>query len=262
MTTSQHAPAFDLAKARRGCLQHLPDWRLLPPRSRDHKILAMASTASTGLFPPGAAPDVLASPASSHPDASSVDPPLAADTGQRQRSIASWPQRVRMQLKVPLASISSSASLKVVMKKFLAVVLSGCASIVAYCAEPVASIESADLRPLPGNVGEAIAGDASFKVFKSLSCDVQGKTVALSPGSPQTIWFATTAKSCGWGVALGPIWLVQVDASGKAALVLYSGGYSLYPSKTIHNGRPDVVIDSGGGAGEFVETIRLRRKVI
>lgn len=71
-------------------------------------------------------------------------------------------------------------------------------------------------------------------------------------------WFVTTAGACGWGTALGPIWLVQNTASGKASLILSTGGYALSPSKKSHNGMMDVNIVSGtaetSGSAKYIFT--------
>ena len=131
------------------------------------------------------------------------------------------------------------------MKIALAFLTTTCLSIAAHCAEPVASIESTDLGPVPQDVNSAIAADSSFSAFQTLQCKIKGKTVALSSDSSAKTWFVTTAGACGWGAALGPIWLVQNTASGKASLILSTGGYALSPSKKSHNGMMDVNIVSG-----------------
>jgi hypothetical protein len=124
-----------------------------------------------------------------------------------------------------------------------------CLARAAYAAELIAAIESRDLGSVSEELNGALSTDTSFRALIPLHCVTQGKQVTLSTADTKTIWFVTTANACGWGAALGPIWLVQVDSSGKPSLILSSGGYSLYASKKIHHGLSDVVIDSGT-AGE------------
>jgi hypothetical protein len=110
-------------------------------------------------------------------------------------------------------------------------------------------IEDPLLKPLPTAVDTAIR---SGKGFELGSCKLIGKAVDLTGSGPATGYVATTADACGWGAALGPIWVVQGGAN--PATVLDHGGYSLTLGKQTQNGFRNIAI-SAGTAGGYLETL-------
>ena len=118
-----------------------------------------------------------------------------------------------------------------------------------YCAESATSIESGDLGPVPQEVAAKVTANKSFGAFKSLTCKIKGKAVSLSTDQSTTTWFVTTADACGWGAALGPIWLVEDRIGLGATVILSTGGYALSPSAKSHNGLADVIILAGTASG-------------
>lgn len=131
------------------------------------------------------------------------------------------------------------------MKTILAFLTSALVAGTAYCADLTVSIESEDLGVVPQEVTSTITSDSSFDTFKNLRCDIKGKEIHLSSKQSEKTWFVTTVDACGWGAALGPIWLVQDKADGKAVLILSTGGYALSPSTKFHKGLADVTIAAG-----------------
>jgi hypothetical protein len=75
-------------------------------------------------------------------------------------------------------------------------------------------------------VASIIYSDRSFDIFRSLSCKMIGEKIPLSSAPAVTTYFVTTADACGWGAALGPIWLIGVSG-GVASILLSTGGYSV-----------------------------------
>lgn len=131
------------------------------------------------------------------------------------------------------------------MKLVLALLIAACATCLVYAVEPVASVESLELGPIPEAIRLAIESDASFNVFETLHCKMKGKTIPLSLGNSIPTWFVTTSDACGWGAAVGPIWLVKSPSASNTSLLLATGGNSLSISKKSNKGFAGVVIISG-----------------
>lgn len=131
------------------------------------------------------------------------------------------------------------------MKVALAFLSTAFVATAAQCAEPAAAIDSKDLGPVPQEISSAITADPSFSAFQTLRCKINGKELALSSDSSNKTWVATTANGCGWGAAMGPIWLAQDVATDKASVILSTGGYVIFTSKQLHNGMLDIFIVSG-----------------
>ena len=116
------------------------------------------------------------------------------------------------------------------------------------------TIEDQGLSALPPEVRATVQVDKSFAPFRDLSCKLTGEKVALAAGEQVTTYFVTTKGACGWGAALGPIWLVRV--SGDTASVLFrTGGYSVEALNDVKNGMHDVKIGQGSAASTTLPSI-------
>jgi hypothetical protein len=115
----------------------------------------------------------------------------------------------------------------------------------ACTSEPLASIESQDLAPVPQAIRAVIESDVSFTPYGSLNCSIEGKEIPLSSAILASTWFVTTSKGCGWGAALGPIWLVEKSSSGNPSLMLSTGGYSVAIAGKSHSGFVGIAVGSG-----------------
>jgi hypothetical protein len=100
------------------------------------------------------------------------------------------------------------------------------------------SIEDENMAAMSNIVSSSVYNDKSFAPFVDYSCKIVGEKIQLSETPAATTYFLTTADACGWGAALGPIWLVRT-VGGKASVVLSTGGYSVDILKeikrTMHN---------------------------
>jgi hypothetical protein len=135
------------------------------------------------------------------------------------------------------------------MKSISAFFFAFCVSCLAYGVEPIASIESSELDSVPPAVRSAIESDVSFNTFKILHCEIEGKIVPLSSDGTVSTWFVTTSDACGWGAALGPIWIVADRLVGNPLLLLTSGGYALSIVGKSHNGFASIAIYTGNAEG-------------
>jgi hypothetical protein len=124
-----------------------------------------------------------------------------------------------------------------------------CISCLAYAGEPIASIEGPELGSVPLAIRSTIQSDASFNTFKILHCEIQGKRIPLSSDSSVSTWFVTTSDACGWGAALGPIWIVANRSKGNPVLLLTSGGYALSIIGKSHNEFASIAIYAGNAEG-------------
>jgi hypothetical protein len=116
------------------------------------------------------------------------------------------------------------------------------------------TIEDQGLSALPPQVRATVQADKSFAPFRDLSCKLRGEKTALGAGARVTTYFLTTAGACGWGAALGPIWLVR--ASGDtASVVLSTGGYSVEALNDVKNGMRDVKVGGGSAASTTLPAI-------
>ncbi|MGF6302751.1 hypothetical protein OKW42_006104 [Paraburkholderia sp. WC7.3d] len=61
------------------------------------------------------------------------------------------------------------------MKAILLILATVSAACFAYGSEPLASVESQDLGPIPQVIRSTIESDISFRPYGSLNCKVQGK---------------------------------------------------------------------------------------
>ena len=71
------------------------------------------------------------------------------------------------------------------------------------------TIEDIDLIDLPPEISAAIEASTSFDPYKILDCKIHGKPLPLSTKKNEPIYFSTTKSACGWGSAVGPIWIVR-----------------------------------------------------
>ena len=102
------------------------------------------------------------------------------------------------------------------------------------------TIEDKDLSRVSEKIHSAVSKDASFSPFKSLDCKLTGKEIPLTSPTIST-YFVTTSNACGWGAAVGPIWIV--DASyGK--VILSTGGYAVEVHRRTKNGFRDIDVNS------------------
>lgn len=111
------------------------------------------------------------------------------------------------------------------------------------------NIEDEKLTVLPKTVEATIR---SAKNFEYGSCKFVGKRVDLLGQGANTGFVATTADACGWGAALGPIWVVRDGA--QPAAILEHGGASLTLGRQSQNGLRNIAI-SAGTAGRYSESL-------
>jgi len=119
------------------------------------------------------------------------------------------------------------------MRKLLISIVTLC-SLVSYADDFY--IEDESLTSVDKSIEEIIKNSSLFKEnYKK--CDVIiGKSLKLSEGKFSTI--VATTDGCGWGAAVGPIWIVKKDV--KAELILSASGYSLKVDKSNHKGFYDI----------------------
>ncbi|WP_179403346.1 hypothetical protein [Burkholderia guangdongensis] len=103
------------------------------------------------------------------------------------------------------------------------------------------TIEDKDLRPISRNVYEILAKDPSYTTFGTLGCKLVGEKIPLESSAPIFTYFVTTSDACGWGTALGPIWLVD---ELRRKVILSAGGYAVLIQSRVRNGFRDVKISS------------------
>lgn len=130
-----------------------------------------------------------------------------------------------------------------------------CISVLFLAALPVFAsaddfiIEDKKLAALPKPVEAAIR---SVKDFEYGPCQLIGKPIDLLGQGTNSGFVATTAFACGWGAALGPIWVVRDGA--QSVTVLEHGGYSLTLGKQSQNGFRNIAI-SAATAGWSSESL-------
>ncbi|WP_175777330.1 hypothetical protein [Burkholderia anthina] len=108
------------------------------------------------------------------------------------------------------------------------------------------TIEDADLRSSNESISAVVKKNPSFSPFETLKCKITGKEISLATSSDGHTYFATTADACGWGGALGPIWLVD---QSQGTVILSTGGYAVKVKQRVRHGFHDVDVSSGT-AGE------------
>ena len=84
------------------------------------------------------------------------------------------------------------------------------------------SIEDESLSAVPAPVEAAVR---KSKGFKYTECKLIGKAVDLSGQDAQSGFAVTTDDACGWGAALGPIWIVR--QASQPVVVISEGSYGL-----------------------------------
>ncbi|WP_146014021.1 hypothetical protein [Trinickia dabaoshanensis] len=131
---------------------------------------------------------------------------------------------------------------------FLIVGTAICAASVAFAS----TVQDESLHGVSNVATSVVYNDPSFDAFRSLSCKMVGEKISLSSVPTVTTYFITTADACGWGAALGPIWLIRVS-EGVASVLLSIGGYSVDVLGDERNGMRSVKIGSGtAGRTAFV----------
>ncbi|MFX1767438.1 hypothetical protein PWP93_33625 [Paraburkholderia sp. A1RI-2L] len=108
------------------------------------------------------------------------------------------------------------------------------------------TIEDTALSRIDRKANAAIANDPSFSPFKNMGCKLAGTKIPLTPSLTVTTYFVTTENACGWGAALGPIWIVD---ESREKVILNTGGYAVAVKHRLQNGFMDIDVSSGT-AGE------------
>ncbi|WP_321921428.1 hypothetical protein [Burkholderia sp. BCC1998] len=117
------------------------------------------------------------------------------------------------------------------------------------------TIEDKDLSDVSGKAVSAVSKDTSFSPFKNLGCKLTGKEILLT-SLPIRTYFLTTSNACGWGAAVGPIWIVD-ESHGK--VILSTGGYAIEVRRRTRNGFRDIDVNSEIG-GEPKSTLYSFKK--
>jgi hypothetical protein len=131
------------------------------------------------------------------------------------------------------------------MKSVLLFFITTCASCLAYAAQRAVSVESPQLGPVPQTVRSIIVTDVSFNIFETLHCQILGKKIPLSSDNSISTWFVTTSNACGWGAAVGPIWVVADRPAGNPSILLATGGYSLSITRKSRRAFASIAVNSG-----------------
>lgn len=116
----------------------------------------------------------------------------------------------------------------------------------AIAQETSVTIEDRDLKKLQPVISSAVISNPSFSDYSNFRCSLIGKKISLSKSI--MTFFVTTENACGWGAALGPMWIVESKANGNAMVILNYGGYSLEARPSYSNGMPEIEIRSGTAA--------------
>lgn len=119
----------------------------------------------------------------------------------------------------------------------------------SWAASPVSAltIEDDGIAAVSNQINSVIYNDESFVPYEHYSCKIVGEEILLSETQTMRTYFVTTADACGWGAALGPIWLVRI-AGGEPSLVLSTGGYSISILKDVKRMMHSVKIESATSA--------------
>lgn len=105
------------------------------------------------------------------------------------------------------------------------------------------TVEDKELSGRRPDLAQAITNHKSFSVYKSLGCRLIGGRIDLDDKG-KTFLF-TTEDACGWGAALGPIWIVHVGNDHVGRMVLDAGGYSVAGKSSFSHGMRDLEIRWG-----------------
>lgn len=93
------------------------------------------------------------------------------------------------------------------------------------------TIEDDSLSAVPQDVIKVVKRGEKDREINA--CTFIGEPIDLDGDNNATDFFVTTADACGWGAALGPIWIVR--SSGRSYSLVLSGvgyGASLQTQKT------------------------------
>lgn len=105
------------------------------------------------------------------------------------------------------------------------------------------TIEDSDLSKPDSHITTEIEKSTSFDPYKFLGCQIHGKLVPVSDKNTDKIYFFTTKDACGWGAAVGPIWIVR-DHNKEIYILLSSGGYSFKNEISTNFNLHDISINS------------------
>ncbi|QPF83020.1 hypothetical protein IC762_25215 [Bradyrhizobium genosp. L] len=114
---------------------------------------------------------------------------------------------------------------------------------------PILTIEDRELAPVPSDVSKAVKHDPAY----ADSCKLIGRPILPSIGAALRTYFVTTADACGWGSAVGPIWIVAVTNTGQAHTVLSTGGYSVKIVDAVRNGFHDLAVGTATASTETAD---------
>jgi len=168
------------------------------------------------------------------------------------RRILPWltQRRSRQCEKSDMPSIGKNCSTK---KNFVRILLELGAIFCLSGGALAVTVEDEGLHKLSDAISLVVSNDKSFDSFKGNSCEIIGEKIDLTDTRAVTTYFLTTANACGWGAALGPIWLVR--SSGRDnSIVLSAGGYSVSVMSVAKYGMRDIRI-GGATAGHPVASV-------
>lgn len=110
-------------------------------------------------------------------------------------------------------------------------------------------VEDPLLRPVPAMVAEVIAAtpDGPGQNAGGKPCSLVGKPVSLREAGGARDWLVTTAGSCGWGAALGPVWALREGPQGYEIVLAY-GAYDMTIGRDSQNGMHHLATGTGTAA--------------
>lgn len=100
-----------------------------------------------------------------------------------------------------------------------------------------------------------VAAHRSFSVYKSLGCRLIGEPINLDDKGKAFLF--TTKDACGWGTALGPMWIVHSRNGHAGKVVLDAGGYSVEGKSSVSHGMRDVEIRWGNAGFIAAQSYRF-----
>jgi hypothetical protein len=109
------------------------------------------------------------------------------------------------------------------------------------------TIEDGKLASVKNDIYMAVSSEESYKEFNKLGCSLEAEKINLSPERTLDGYLVTTSNACGWGSALGPIWIVA-EIDGRLRSVLSVGGYSISILSRVNKGMHDISVNMGTGA--------------
>lgn len=102
------------------------------------------------------------------------------------------------------------------------------------------SIEEENFTAVPKSVAIAISAQKNFQFPE---CNFKGKVVNIADSDKASDYIVTTAQACGWGAAVGPIWIV-VKIGGSYKVVLQTTAYDTEIRKDKDHGLHQLVTTS------------------